>query len=240
MVESHTMRVLSSFPNLKSIKSGVATIALSLGLVSVIGPSAAMAQDMVQQAPIKWRLSTMLIQTTTIPKPFWYSIRCTMIQDSSRFYFAPGTVEKTTLVSRDNNCLHLVAANLTLEIVNSESSAQGSRYFDVRIVRHDVASSLRTSELPGGLAEYEAVKEQKRRLGQEPIVFDEGFLTAKDRVYFGHRVSDDVVRVECRQYVQTVAGFVNPVGLRSLECRSLSDEPIRVRLNFSDTSAWIR
>lgn len=204
-----------------------------LGIVAPVAKAQASSE-------ISWRLSGFVVETTTAQGRDRFSIRCNMALGSEHFFLRPGGVEKVILTDRENNCLHLKASNLSFEIRNESRGPEGERYFDVRVTRHQVVSSLRMSELAGGFEEFRMIEAQKRQEGIVPIKYDEGFLTAKDRIYFGRITSDQETRLQCRQYVQTVAGVVNPVGLRSLECRNLDEVPLRVQLLFVDTSLWLR
>ncbi len=194
-----------------------------------------------ESSEISWRLGGFMVETAdSVKGRDRFSIRCNIVIGAGRFFLRPGGIEKVILTDRENNCLHLRASNLSFEIRNESRGPEGQRYFDVRVVRHEVVSSLRMSELAGGFDEFLAIEAQKRLEGIVPIKYDEGFLTAKDRIYFGRIISDQETRMECRQYVQTVAGVVNPVGLRTLECHGVSKDPLRVGLLFVDTSLWLR
>lgn len=219
-------------------KSWVAAVFLVLGLV--IGALAPSAKALAAGAEISWRLSGFVLQTTQAQGLDRFFIRCNSAIGAESFFLRPGGNQKVVLTDRDNNCLHLLASNLVLEIRNESRGSEGQRYFDVRVTRYHVVDSLRLSDLVGGIEEFHLIKAQKQQEGLFPIKYDEGFWTAKDRVYFGRVASADEMRVECRQYVQTVAGVVNPVGLRSLECRGLEEAPLRMRLLFVDTSLWLR
>lgn len=82
-------------------------------------------------------------------------------------------------------------------------------------MRYALKGSVRTSMLSGGEAEFQSIVQKRREAGQVAFAYDEGFpFTSDDEVYFGELVSSDVVRLECRQYVQTLFGYVNPVGVR--------------------------
>lgn len=91
----------------------------------------------------------------------------------------------------------------------------GARIFETRVMRYALKGSVRTSMLSGGEAEFQSIVHKRREAGQVAFAYDEGFpFTSDDEVYFGELVSSDVVRLECRQYVQTLFGYVNPVGVR--------------------------
>lgn len=53
-------------------------------------------------------------------------------------------------------------------------------------------------------------------------------------------LSEDRVQLSCRQHVQTVFGFVNPIGMRTLDCISAPESSIKLQIRFADSAIWIR
>lgn len=187
-------------------------LGLSLLLSLLLPGPLAMAQV---ENPINWGVRALKVYTPNPKQPCAFHIHCKRIDYTPVFQLIPGQETSVSLFDQDNNCLHLKASTLTLGLRETGVADSGARIFETRVMRYALKGSVRTSKLSGGEAEFQSIVQKRREAGQVAFAYDEGFpFTSDDEVYFGELVSSDVVRLECRQYVQTLFGYVNPVGVR--------------------------
>ena len=213
-------------------------LGLSLLLSLLLPGPLAMAQV---ESPINWGVRALKVYTPNPKQPGAFHIHCKRIDYTPVFQLIPGQETSVSLFDQDNNCLHLKASTLTLGLRETGVADSGARIFETRVMRYALKGSVRTSKLSGGEAEFQSIVHKRREAGQVAFPYDEGFpFTSDDEVYFGELVSSDVVRLECRQYVQTLFGYVNQVGVRYLTCQSVAGSPLNMAVVLVDTAVPVR
>lgn len=191
--------------------------------------------------PINWAIRALRVATPDPKQPGAFHIHCKRVDFSPVFQLIPGQETSASLFDQDNNCLHMRAATLTLNLRETGVSESGARIFETRVTRYKLKGSIRTSKLKGGDAELRSIMAQREQVGQVPFPYSEGyFFTSDDEIYFGEVVSTDVVRLECRQFVQTIFGYVNPVGARYLTCQSAEGSLLNMAALIVDTAIPVR
>lgn len=205
-----------------------------VALLGLIGGQSAVAQT---ERSINWGIRALKVNTPNPKQLGAFYIHCKRIDYSPLFQLAPGQEASVSLIDRDNNCLHLRASTLTLDLRETGVSETGARIFETRVTRYALKGSVRTSQLEGGESEFQSIVHKRKQIGQVPFSYNEGyFFTSDDEVYFGEVVSSDVVRLECRQYVQTIFGYVNPVGARYLTCQSVEGSVLNMAALIVDSA----
>lgn len=189
----------------------------SILVYSLLGaaiPSPALASD----SPIQWRAVGFILGNRTT----WMA-RCKRVVSDQLFQLGQGEVRQLRFSDQDNNCLHLLASELTLTIQDLGLQASGDRVLDVRVSRVELQTSAR------GPAD-----------GLVPMPHYERQFEWRKTEHFGRVLSEDRIRMRCRQYVQTIFGVVNPVGLRTLDCRAEEGSSLSFHLVLADSSLWLR
>mgnify|MGYP001332617480 CR=1 FL=1 len=211
------------------------SLILCLGLAIGIDALAQSSQ------PINWSVRALKVATPNPKQPGAFYIHCKRVDFSPLFQLTPGQDSSVSLFDQDNNCLHLKASTLTLDLRETGVAESGARIFETRVTRYELKGSVRTSKLKGGESEFQSIVQKRQQIGQVPIPYNEGyFFTSDDEVYFGEVVSSDVVRLECRQYVQTIFGYVNPVGARYLTCQSVEGSALNMAALIVDSAIPVR
>ena len=79
--------------------------------------------------PVAWRVSGFYAGNSK-----WLA-RCKIVATDRLIELKPGEAQDVTVSDRDNNCLHLIASELRLTIVDQGSRATRDRRMDVRVTR---------------------------------------------------------------------------------------------------------
>lgn len=172
----------------------------------------------VPAEPIRWRVAGFVAGNSTK-----WLLRCKMAISENPMVLNSSEPQVVRLSDQENNCLQLLASEVTMTFQDRGPQPAGDRRLDVVVSRVEVDTRAKGPE--AGLV---AMPHYERQ-----------FSWGK-RENFGRVLSEDHIQLSCRQYVQTIFGVVNPVGLRTLDCKSTEGSSIGMHIRFADSSLWLR